>query len=56
MRLGLAEVIDPRNVSSGQPFTGNLAPSVDVVDGPCRPLAAAKAHVFNATVAQRESS
>ena len=43
-------VIDTRKVGSGQPFTGTLAPPVDVVDSPCGPPAAAQAYVFNATV------
>ncbi len=43
-------VIDTRHVGSGQPFTGTLAPPVDVVDSPCGPPAAAQAYVFNATV------
>jgi hypothetical protein len=43
-------VIDTRKVGSGQPFTGTLAPPVDVVDSPCGPPPAAKAYVFNATV------
>jgi hypothetical protein len=28
-------VFDTRKVGNGQPFTGTLAPPVDVVDGPC---------------------
>jgi len=43
-------VIDTRKVGSGQPFTGTLAPPVDVVDSPCKPPAGAHAYVFNATV------
>jgi len=43
-------VIDTRKVGSGQPFTGTLAPPVNVVDSPCGPPAAAQAYVFNATV------
>jgi YVTN family beta-propeller protein len=43
-------VIDTRHVGSGQPFTGELMPPVDVVDSPCQPPAAAQAYVFNATV------
>jgi YVTN family beta-propeller protein len=43
-------VIDTRKVGSGQPFTGTLAPPVNVLDSPCGPPAAAQAYVFNATV------
>jgi YVTN family beta-propeller protein len=43
-------VIDTRKVGNGQPFTGTLAPPVNVVDSPCGPPAAAQAYVFNATV------
>ena len=43
-------VIDTRKVGGGQPFTGTLAPPVNVVDSPCGPPAAAQAYVFNATV------
>ena len=43
-------VIDTRHVGSGQPFTGNPTPPVDVTDSTCGPPAAAKAYVFNATV------
>ena len=43
-------VIDTRKVGNGQPFTGTLAPPVDVVDSPCGPPAAAQAYVLNATV------
>jgi YVTN family beta-propeller protein len=43
-------VIDTRHVGSGQPFSGNLTPPVDVVDSVCEPPATAKAYVFNATV------
>jgi hypothetical protein len=43
-------VIDTRHVGSGQPFSGTLAPPVDVVDSACQPPAAAQAYVFNATV------
>ena len=43
-------VIDTRHVGSGQPFTGNLNPPVNVTGSPCEPPAAAKAYVFNATV------
>jgi hypothetical protein len=43
-------VIDTRHVGSGQPFSGNLTPPVDVVDSVCEPPAAAQAYVFNATV------
>jgi hypothetical protein len=43
-------VIDTRKVGSGQPFSGNLTPPVDVADSACQPPAAALAYVFNATV------
>ena len=43
-------VIDTRHVGSGQPFTGNLNPPVNVTGSPCEPPTAAKAYVFNATV------
>ena len=43
-------VIDTRHRGSGQPFSGNLTPPVDVVDSVCGPPAAAQAYVFNATV------
>jgi uncharacterized repeat protein (TIGR03803 family) len=42
-------VIDTRHVGSGQPFTGNLTPPVNVVGSPCEPPVTAKAYVFNAT-------
>jgi hypothetical protein len=42
--------LDTRHRGSGQPFTGMLTPSVDVVTGPCGPPATAQAYVFNATV------
>ncbi len=43
-------VIDTRKIGSGQPFTGTLAPPVDVVDSACDVSSAAAAYVFNATV------
>jgi hypothetical protein len=43
-------VFDSRHVGSGQPFTGTLAPPVDVVDSPCGVPATAQAYVFNTTV------
>ncbi len=42
--------LDTRTMRSGQPFTGKLTPSLDVVGGPCGPPSAAKAYVFNATI------
>ena len=43
-------VIDTRHRGSGQPFSGNLTPPVDVVGSFCGPPATAQAYVFNATV------
>ncbi len=43
-------VIDTRRVGNGQPFTGTLAPPVDVVASPCAISPAAQDYVFNATV------
>jgi len=43
-------VFDTRKVGSGQPFSGTLAPPVDVVDSPCGIPNTAQAYVFNATV------
>ena len=42
--------LDTRHRGSGQPFSGNLMPALDVVTGPCGPPATAQAYVFNATV------
>jgi uncharacterized repeat protein (TIGR03803 family) len=43
-------VFDTRKVGGGQPFSGTLAPPVDVVDGPCGVPSSAQAYVFNSTV------
>jgi uncharacterized repeat protein (TIGR03803 family) len=43
-------VLDTRGIGSGQPFSGTLSPSVNVVTSPCAVPAAAQAYVFNATV------
>ena len=41
---------DTRGIGNGQPFSGTLAPPVDVVGSPCGIPSAAQAYVFNATV------
>ncbi len=43
-------VLDTRSLSGGLPFSGQLAPPVDVVDSSCGVPANAQAYVFNATV------
>jgi hypothetical protein len=43
-------VFDTRKVGGDQPFSGTLAPPVDVVDGPCGVPSSAQAYVFNSTV------
>src|SRR5271157_226339 len=48
--LAPCRVIDTRTIGNGQPFSGTLAPPVDVVDSVCGPSSLAQAYVFNATV------
>ena len=43
-------VIDTRIIGDGQPFSGTLAPPVDVVDSACAPPSTAQAFILNATV------
>ena len=43
-------VIDTRTIGDGQPFSGTLAPPVDVVDSACAPPSTAQAFILNATV------
>jgi hypothetical protein len=43
-------VLDTRRSGSGQPFTGQLMPPVDVRGSACAPPSSAQAYVFNATV------
>ncbi len=43
-------VFDTRAIGGGHPFSGTLAPPVNVVASPCAVPAAAQAYVFNATV------
>jgi uncharacterized repeat protein (TIGR03803 family) len=43
-------VFDSRKVGSGQPFTGTLAPPVDVVGSVCAPPGTAQAYTLNVTV------
>jgi hypothetical protein len=47
---GPCRVIDTRKIGSGQPFSGNLTPPVDVVDSPCGIPGNAQGYMFNATV------
>jgi DNA-binding beta-propeller fold protein YncE len=42
--------LDTRRIGTGQPFSGQLMPALNVVGGPCGPPATAQAYVFNATV------
>ncbi len=42
--------LDTRSIGNGAPFSGNLNPPVDVVDGPCAIPTTSQAYVFNATV------
>lgn len=43
-------VIDTRNVGTGQPFSGTLAPPVDVANSNCGVPGSAQAYIFNGTV------
>jgi hypothetical protein len=43
-------VFDTRKIGNGQPFTGTLAPPVDVLDSQCGVPNTAQGYVFNATV------
>ncbi len=42
--------LDTRKIGTGQPFTGPLAPPLNVTNSPCLPPSNAGAYVFNATV------
>ena len=50
----LCRVIDTRKVGSGQPFSGELWPPVDVVDSGCGRSSLAQAYVFNASVVPQD--
>ena len=41
--------LDTRSIGNGAPFSGNLNPPADVVDGPCAIPSTSQAYVFNAT-------
>jgi hypothetical protein len=47
-------VFDTRS-GGGQPFSGTLAPPVDVQNGPCHPSSQALAYALNATVVPQEA-